>query len=124
MFKKMVSFLSALFFSIVSCIAIKTEILDGDFSFIIDTDKKTAVIRKIYIAANTKKDIVIPKYVTDYRGDKYTVNEIKEYAIKDVIFQIKSFMARDAFVNNERNFKALSWLIVYNVPFVEVSIGH
>lgn len=120
MFKKAISFLAAIFFSIVSFSGITTEILDGDFSFIVDTEKKTALINRIYIPAHTKKDIVIPKYVTDYHGDKYTITEIKEDAIKEVVHRIKSFMVRQAFVNNERNFKALTWIIIYDIPFITV----
>lgn len=120
MFKKAISFLAAIFFSIVSCNGLLMEILQGDFSFIVDTQKKTAMIRKIYIPAHTKKDVVIPKYVTDYRGDKYTVTEIKEDAVKEVIPRIKSFMARDEFMMNERNYKALTWILIYNLPLITV----
>ena len=120
MFKKIFSLLISISFSIMLLNSINTEILDGDFSFIVNTENKTAVIRKIYIPAHTKKDIVIPKYVTDYCGDKYTVIEIQENAVKEVIHRIKSFMVRQAFVNNERNFKALTWLIIYDVPFITV----
>lgn len=120
MIKKIISSLMAIFISIVSCNSILIEILEGDFSYIINTTKKTALIRKIYIPANTKKDIVIPKFV-EFHNINYLVTEIKEDAIKDVIQQIKSFMARDEFVNNERNFKALSWLIIFDRPFATVS---
>lgn len=122
MFKKAISFLAAIFFSIVSCNGLLMEILQGDFSFIVDTEKKTATIRKIYIPAHTKKDVVIPKYVTDSHGDQYTVTEIKENAIKEVIHRIKSFMAREAFINNERNFKALTWILIYDLPFITVDV--
>lgn len=92
------------------------EIFDGDFSYIINTNKKTAAIRKIYIPANTKKDIVIPTFV-EFQNVNYLVMEIKENAIREVVHRIKSFRARDEFINNERNFKALTWLIIYNLPF-------
>lgn len=121
MFKKMGAFLGVLACSVTTCNALKMEILDGDFSFVIDTREKTATIRWIYISAHTKKEIVIPKYVKDYHGDQYLVTEIQEDAIKQVIRRITYFIARDAFMNNEKNAKALSWLEKYKVPSITLS---
>lgn len=121
MFKKIGSFLGALTLSIVSCNALKMEILDGNFSFIIDTQKQTAKIRWIYISAYTKEEIVIPKYVKDYHGDEYLVDEIQEEAMKQAVPRMKSFVAREAFFNNEKNFAALRWLTIHNIPFASIS---
>ena len=71
MFKKIFSFLISFFCFSTSCHGVLMEILDGDFSFVVDTEAKTAVVRFVYIPAHTKKDIKIPEYVTDFRGDKY-----------------------------------------------------
>lgn len=120
MFKRIGSFLSALTFSVAACNALQWELLDGDFSYLIDAHDKTAIIRWIYISAHTRKEIVIPKYVTDYHGDKYLVTEIQENAIKQAIPRIKSFIARDEFMKNEKNFAALRWLIIRHVPFVSI----
>lgn len=122
MFKKAIPFLAAIFFSILGANALndEMELLDGDFGFILNNGDKTAIIKKIYIPAHTQKDIVVPKYVT-FHGDRYLVTDIQENATKEVIHRIKSFMAREDFVNNERNFKALTWLVIYNLPFITVS---
>lgn len=124
MLKKIISFIVCLVCTFSTCNALKMEILDGDFSYILDTSEKTATIRFIYISAHTKKEIVIPKYVTDYYGDKYLVTEIQENAMKQAINRIKSFIAREDFINNEKNFKALTWLLIYNVPFVSISADY
>lgn len=121
MFKKIGSFLSALTFSVAACNAIQMEILNGDFSFIVDTRKNTAKIRYIYISAHTKKEIVIPKYVKDCCGNEYLVDEIQENAMVQAIPRIKSFIAREAFFKNEKNYAALRWLVIRNVPFVSIS---
>lgn len=121
MFKKLFSLFFGMLFSLSACNALKMEMLDGDFSFIIDTQKQTAKIRWIYISAYTKKEIVIPKYVKDYHGDEYLVDEIQEEAMKQAVPQMKSFVAREAFFNNEKNFAALRWLIIHNIPFASIS---
>ena len=71
MFKKIFSFLIFFFCFSTSYHGVLMEILDGDFSFVVDTDVKTALVRFVYIPSYTKKDIEIPEYVTDFRGDKY-----------------------------------------------------
>lgn len=121
MFKKLFSLLFGMLFSLSACNGILFELLDGDFNYIIDTRKNTAKIKWIYISAHTKKEIVIPKYVKDCRGDEYLVEEIEENAIKQAIPRMESFMAREEFMKNEKNFAALRWLIIGKIPFVSIS---
>lgn len=98
------------------------ELLDGDFSYIINTDTNKATIRWIYIPAKTKKDIIIPKYVEDYSGKKYKVEIIQEHAVGQVISRIKSIKLPKSVLNDERNYKAMTWFLIYDTP-LEIS-GH
>lgn len=92
------------------------ELLDGDFSYIVNTDTNKATIRWIYIPAKTKKDIIIPKYVEDYSGKKYKVEIIQEHAVRQVISRIKSIKLPKSVLNDERNYKAMTWFLIYDTP--------
>ena len=116
MFKKFFSFLIFFFCFSTSCHGVLMEILDGDFSSVVDTEAKTAVVRFVYIPAHTKKDIEIPEYVTDFRGDKYLVKEIQENAIKKVIHRSKSISLPKSLSITEETFKAMTWFVIYGLP--------
>ncbi len=56
------------------CNAIKMEIFSDDCSFIVDTNKGTAKLWKIYIGANEKKMIIVPRYVHFVNSNFKVVN--------------------------------------------------
>lgn len=115
MFKKMVSFLSALFFSIVSCNALQMELVKGDFTFVIDDKDNSAILRDIYIPRHTKKSLDIPQTV-EWCGTKYVVRQIMEHAIQRVINRIESVVLPYTLYENEENRKAYNWFLIYNLP--------
>ena len=122
MFKKIISFLTAIFISILGINALNNEmeLLDGDFGYILDEAAQTAIIKTIYIPNNEKKDLVVPKYVS-FHGNNHLVIGILENAIRSKVHRIKSFMAREDFINSARNFHSLTWLIIFNIPIISVS---
>lgn len=122
MFKKIISFLMAMFISVVACNALndEMELLDGDFGYILNEANRTAIIKTIYIPNNEKKDLVVPKYVS-FHGHNHLVIGILENAIRSKVHRIKSFMAREDFMNSTQNFHALTWLVIFNIPIISVS---
>lgn len=122
MFKKTISFLMAMFISMVVCNASNdnVELLDGDFGYILNEANRTAIIKTIYITNNEKKDLVVPKYVS-FHGHNHLVVGILENAIRSKVHRIKSFMAREDFMNSARNFHALTWLFIFDIPIISVS---
>lgn len=122
MFKKIISFLTAMFISILGINALndEMELLDGDFGYILDEAAQTAIIKTIYIPNNEKKDLVVPKYVS-FHSHNHLVIGILENAIRSKVHRIKSFMAREDFINSPRNFHALTWLVIFNIPILSVS---
>ena len=122
MFKKIISFLTAMFISILGINALndEMELLDGDFGYILDEAAQTAIIKTIYISNNEKKDLVVPKYVS-FHSHNHLVIGILENAIRSKVHRIKSFMAREDFINSPRNFHALTWLVIFNIPIISVS---
>lgn len=122
MFKKTISFLMAIFIFMVACNASNNnvELLDGDFGYILNEANRTAIIKTIYITNNGKKDLVVPKYVS-FHGHNHLVVGILENAIRSKVHRIKSFMAREDFMNSARNFHALTWLVIFDIPIISVS---
>lgn len=122
MFKEIISFLTAMFISILGINALndEMELLDGDFGYILDEAAQTAIIKTIYIPNNEKKDLVVPKYVS-FHSHNHLVIGILENAIRSKVHRIKSFMAREDFINSPRNFHALTWLVIFNIPIISVS---
>lgn len=92
------------------------ELLDGDFSYIVDTKSNKATIKRIYIPAKVKKDIEIPQYVEDFSGVKYKVEILEERAIKNVINRVKSLKLPESVMKDERNYKAMTWFLIYDIP--------
>ena len=122
MFKKIISFFISMFVLVSGANAInyEMELLDGDYGYILNEATQTAIIKTIYIPVNQKKDLVVPKYVS-FHEQNYLVIGIQEDAIRTKIHRIKSFMAREDFMNSPRNFQALTWLVIFNVPTISVS---
>lgn len=122
MFKKIISFLMAMFILVAGCNALndEMELLDGDFGYILNEANRTAIIKTIYIPEHTKKDLVVPKYVS-FHNHNHLVVGILENAIRSKIQRIKSFMAREDFMNSTQNFHALTWLVIFNIPIISVS---
>ena len=122
MFKKTISFLMAMFISVVACNAFNDnlELLDGDFGYILNEANRTAIIKTIYISNNEKKDLVVPKYVS-FHSHNHLVVGILENAIRSKVHRIKSFLAREDFMNSPQNFHALTWLVIFNIPIISVS---
>lgn len=116
MLKKMGSFLAALICSFSTCKAIKMEVLDGDFSYIVDTSTKTAMIKKIYIKTDNKKDLFVPSKIQDGCKMTYTVNEISSYAIKDVVNKISSIELPGTLEYTDRNIETLKCLFLHKIP--------
>lgn len=116
MFKKMGSFLAALICSFSTCKAIKMEVLDGDFSYIVDTSTKTAMIKKIYIKTDNKKDLFVPSKIQDGCKMTYTVNEISSYAIKDVVNKISSIELPATLDYTRDNLEVFRCLFLYHIP--------
>lgn len=122
MFKKTISFLMAMFILVAGCNALndEMELVDGDFGYILNEANRTAIIKTIYIPEHTKKDLVVPKYVS-FHNHNHLVVGILENAIRSKIQRIKSFMAREDFMNSTQNFHALTWLVIFNIPIISVS---
>lgn len=115
-FKKITSFLVAFVCSFSTCKALQLEVLDGDFSYIVETSTNTAMVRNIYIKAGENKDIYVPSEIIDGCKQKYKVNEISPDAVKDVIKQIKSIELPGTLEYTNSNIETLKCLFLYHVP--------
>lgn len=116
MIKKFAAVLASLIFSFSSCKAIQMEVVDGNFTYIVDTSKNTAIVRDIYIPLGKKEDIKIPSTVTDGCKQKYTINEISEYAIKPKATQIASIELPNTLDYTDRNVAMLKYLFSMKIP--------
>ena len=116
MIKKLVAIFVSLIFSFSSCKALKMEILDGDFSYIVDDSTNTAMIRKIYIPTGVKKNIYVPSKITDGCKHTYKVTEISAYAIKDVFNNILSIELPGTLEYTDSNIETLKWLFLSKTP--------
>ena len=117
MIKKIFSFLFLFLLSSFQCKAYKMELLTRDLSFIVDTETKTAFVRKIYIGTyDEPKDIVIPGTI-DFCKQTYVVDEIADYAFDWVINKIKSIKL-PKLNQSEMNGKVFRMLIKHNIKIV------
>lgn len=110
MFKKVVPYFFALSTPVVTCSALQMEVLQGDFSFIVDTKNNTAFLRHIYIATGEKKKIVVPSEVIDGLNYTYKVTTVADYAVKEVFEKITNLELPETLEDNETNKKTLELL--------------
>lgn len=110
MFKKVVPYFFALSTPVVSCSALQWEVLQGDFSFIVDTKTHTAFLRHIYIGTGEKKKIVVPAEITDGLNNMYKVTTVADYAVAEVFEKLTDLELPKTLENNETNKKTLKLL--------------
>lgn len=110
MFKKVVPYFFALSTPVVSCSALQWEVLQGDFSFIVDTKTHTAFLRHIYIGTGEKKKIVVPAEITDGLNNTYKVTTVADYAVAEVFEKLTDLELPKTLENNETNKKTLKLL--------------
>lgn len=110
MFKKVVPYFFALSTPVVSCSALQWEVLQGDFSFIVDTKTNTAFLRHIYIGTGEKKKIVVPAEITDGLNNTYKVTTVADYAVAEVFEKLTDLELPKTLENNETNKKTLKLL--------------
>lgn len=110
MFKKVVPYFFALSTPVVSCSALQWEVLQGDFSFIVDTKTHTAFLRHIYIGTGEKKKIVVPAKITDGLNNTYKVTTVADYAVAEVFEKLTDLELPKTLENNETNKKTLKLL--------------
>lgn len=117
MFKKILLFIFLFVVSISNCKAYKMELLTKDFSFIVDTKTKTALVRKIYIGTyDEPKDIIIPEKIV-FCKDTYYVDEIYENAFDWVINKIMRIKL-PILKKSEMNGRVFRILMNYNIRIV------
>lgn len=117
MLKKILLFIFLFVVSISNCKAYQMELLTKDFSFIVDTKTKTALVRKIYIGTyDEPKDIVIPEKIV-FCKDTYYVDEIYDYAFEWVVKKIKSIKL-PILKNSEMNGRVFRILMTYKIRIV------
>lgn len=110
MFKKVVPYFFALSTPVVTCSALQMEVLQGDFSFIVNTKNNTAFLRHIYIATGEKKKISVPAKITDGLNDTYKVTTVADYAVEEVFDKLTDLELPETLENNETNKKTLELL--------------
>lgn len=110
MFKKVVPYFFALSTPVVTCSALQMEVLQGDFSFIVDTKTHTAFLRHIYIGTGEKKKIVVPAEITDGLKNTYKVTTVADYAIEEVFEKLIDLELPKTLENKETNKKTLRLL--------------
>lgn len=110
MFKKVVPYFFALSTPLFTCSALQMEVLQGDFSFIVDTKNNTAFLRHIYIATGEKKKISVPAKITDGLNDTYKVTTIADYAVEEVFDKLTDLELPETLEDNETNKKTLELL--------------
>lgn len=110
MFKKVVPYFFALSTPVVTCSALQMEVLQGDFSFIVDTKNNTAFLRHIYIATGEKKKISVPAKITDGLNDTYKVTTVADYAVEEVFDKLTDLELPETLEDNETNKKTLELL--------------
>lgn len=110
MFKKVVPYFFALSTPVVTCSALQMEVLQGDFSFIVDIKNKTAFLRHIYIATGEKKKISVPAKITDGLNDTYKVTTVADYAVEEVFDKLTDLELPETLEDNETNKKTLELL--------------
>ena len=110
MFKKVVPYFFALSTPVFTCSALQMEVLQGDFSFIVNTKNNTAFLRHIYIATGEKKKISVPAKITDGLNDTYKVTTVADYAVEEVFDKLTDLELPETLENNETNKKTLELL--------------
>lgn len=110
MFKKVFASFFVFNTPAISCQSLQWEVLQGDFSFIVDTKNNTAFLRHIYIATGEKKKIVVPSEVTDGLNYTYKVTTVADYAVKEVFEKITDLELPETLEDNETNKKTLELL--------------
>lgn len=110
MFEKVVPYFFALSTPVFTCSALQMEVLQGDFSFIVDTKNNTAFLRHIYIATGEKKKISVPAKITDGLNDTYKVTTIADYAVEEVFDKLTDLELPETLEENETNKKTLELL--------------
>lgn len=110
MFKKAFAYFFALSTPVVTCSALQIEVLQGDFSFIVDTKNNTAFLRHIYIATGEKKKISVPAKITDGLNDTYKVTTVADYAVEEVFDKLTDLELPETLEENETNKKTLELL--------------
>ena len=110
MFKKVVPYFFALSTPVVTCSALQMEVLQGDFSFIVNTKNNTAFLRHIYIATGEKKKISVPAKITDGLNDTYKVTTVADYAVEEVFDKLTDLELPETLEDNETNKKTLELL--------------
>ncbi len=109
MFKKAFASFFILNTPAISCQALQWEVLQGDFSFIVDTKTHTAFLRHIYIGTGEKK-IVVPTEITDGLKNTYKVTKVADYAVEEVFEKLTDLELPKTLENNETNKKTLELL--------------
>lgn len=110
MFKNVVPYFFALSTPVFTCSALQMEVLQGDFSFIVDTKNNTAFLRHIYIGTGEKKKIVVPEEITDGLNDTYKVTTVADYAVEEVFEKLTDLELPETLEENETNKKTLELL--------------
>lgn len=110
MFKNVVPYFFALSTPVFTCSALQMEVLQGDFSFIVDTKNNTAFLRHIYIATGEKKKISVPAKITDGLNDTYKVTTVADYAVEEVFDKLTDLELPETLEDNETNKKTLELL--------------
>lgn len=110
MFEKVVPYFFALSTPVVTCSALQMEVLQGDFSFIVDTKTHTALLRHIYISTGVEKKIVVPTEITDGLKNTYKVTTVADYAVEEVFEKLTDLELPKTLENNETNKKTLKLL--------------
>ena len=117
MIKKILLFVFLFIIPICQCKAYQIELLEKDFSFIVDTKTKTAFVSKIYIGTyDPPKDIVIPETI-EFCKCTYHVDEISDHAFDWVINKIRSIKL-PILKNSEMNGRVFRILMTYNIKIV------
>lgn len=116
-------FLKRIFFSIsisicslsVSKAILKETIYQG-FTYIVDTENKTATLSSIWIPFNCKQEIRIPCTVLDCLNFEYIVTQVNPESIKLKIDQIISVEFPHTLEYTDLNEKTLDFLFLMGIP--------
>ena len=114
MLKKFISFILFVLLSATTCNGILMEILHGGFSFIIDDEKFTASVNRVYVGSKETKDLVIPSKI-EFLNREYTVNLIYDYAFKGSIGRIRSIKIPKTLDSINENLESLRILFINNI---------
>lgn len=99
--------------------AVKIDIEQPYFDFVIDTESHTASLQRLTIGINERIDVIVPDHIT-WAGKNFTVNSIHKSAFANSIDRMTGLQIPKTIEKNENNKQACQLVVDYsNIPLLE-----